>query len=547
MLPIANGRFSHTRRRLIGALPIGLLLGSTALRGVWAQDAETPAEGVEPDLAATEAPADEGTEFSFDILTQWMREKAATEYQAPDTALPEVIANLNYDDYRHIQFDADRARWSEETSQFRVHAFHPGWLYNELVDMFEVVDGRARSMAFSPADFNYYGPLEDVFTDDTQLPGVVGFRLNNPLNRPDIFDELIAFVGASYFRSMGRGNFYGLSARGLAINTGIGSSEEFPRFSQFYLERPAPGQRNAIVYAALDSQSVTGAFRFDIAPGEETEIHVTARLFFRSTVEQLGVAPMTSMFLYAENNRSRFDDYRPQVHDSNGLIIHRDGGDVLWRALTNPVRLGSSYFAETNPRGFGLYQRDREFEAYQDAEAHYERRPSLLIEPDGDWGAGHVRLVEIPSDLEVNDNIVAFWIPAESVTAGEEREYRYFMRWGDLNPDAGSDLAHVLETRAGHGGVSGVENAPDLRKFVVDFKGGEVGRLPVGNEDIEPVVTVTGAEIVGMVLKKIDGDVWRLVLDVRVAGATTVEFVAHLRGYGRRLSETWLYQWMIEA
>ncbi|WP_417579226.1 glucan biosynthesis protein [Pelagibacterium sp.] len=500
-----------------------------------------------PAVAEAEGQAPAGQEFSFDLLTQWMRERSAQPYTAPVSELPANIADLNYDDYRHIQFRAQQARWREENSQFHVHAFHPGWLYSELVDIFEVQDGVAQPMGFSTDDFQYYGHLADVFAEGEALPGAVGFRLNNPLNRLDVFDELIAFVGASYFRALGRGNFYGLSARGLAINTGIGSSEEFPRFSQFYLEKPQPGQRNVIVHAALDSQSVTGAFRFDIRPGEETVIDVTARLFFRAAVEQVGVAPMTSMFLYAENNRSNFDDYRPQVHDSNGLLVLRDGGDVLWRALNNPPRLASSYLSESNPRGFGLIQRDRDFGDYQDPEARYERRPSLMIEPIGDWGPGNVRLVEIPSDLEVNDNIVAFWVPEQKVSAGEEREYHYRMRWGDISPEPEAELAYVYETRTGLGGVSGVENAPDLRKFVVDFRGGLLAGLAGDQEDIEALFTVTGGEVAGSVLKKVSDDTWRLVLDVELNGATTVELVAHVAGFGRKLTETWLYQWMLEA
>ena len=539
MHPIAAKTFSPSRRFILGALPASFLLSTTALGSLLAQEAPPP--------QGEQAAAPEGQEFSFDLLTEWMRARAAEEYQAPPTDLPGPFAELDYDGYRHIQFDIERARWSQEGDQFRVHAFHPGWLYSERVDLFEVIDGVARPFGFGFDDFRYQGPVEGIQDGDTEFPGVVGFRLNYPLNRPGFFDELISFVGASYFRALGRDNFYGLSARGLAINTGLSASEEFPRFSQFYLERPQPGQRNVVVNAALDSQSVTGAFRFDIRPGEETHIEVTARLFFRADIEQLGIAPMTSMFLYSETNRSQFDDYRPQVHDSNGLAIWRDGGDRLWRALNNPSQLGSSYFAETNPRGFGLFQRDRDFAEYQDAEAHYERRPSLLIEPIGDWGAGNVRLVEIPSDQEVNDNIVAFWIPERPALAGEEHEYRYLMRWGDLAPDDSLDIAHVLETRTGHGGVSGIENAPDLRKFVVDFEGGMLGRIEAGNEDVEPVVTVSGGEIASLVLKKIDGtNIWRLVIDVTVAGGQAIELVAHVRGYGQRLTETWLYQWMGE-
>ncbi|MCD7059147.1 glucan biosynthesis protein [Pelagibacterium xiamenense] len=538
-MPLSSAPFSPRRRFLLGVLPVSLLLSSTAVPALFAQENAPPQEAAPP----------AGEAFSFDILTEAMRARAAESFTSAAIELPPFMADMDYDAYRHIHFRPDQARWSDETSPFRMHAFHLGWLYNEPVHLYEVADGQAVPFSFTTADFDYRGDLADSVADDTQLPGVAGFRLNYPLNRPDLFDEVIAFVGASYFRALGRGNFYGLSARGLAINTGLSESEEFPRFSAFYLERPTPGARNVVVNAALESQSATGALRFDIRPGAETVIDVTARFFFRRDVEQIGIAPMTSMFLYAENNRARFDDFRPQVHDSNGLKILRNDGDVLWRALNNPPRLASSYFAETNPRAFGLFQRDRNFDDYQDAGAHYERRPSLLIEPLGDWGEGKVRLVEIPSDMETNDNIVAFWVPEQGVAAGDEREYRYRMRWGNLDADPSADLAYVLETRTGHGGVSGVENEPDLRKFVVDFKGGKLGRLPAETETPpEPVVSITGGEIVHTALAKIDGtDVWRLVIDVRFTGEQTIELVAHVAGFNQRLTETWLYQWMPTA
>jgi periplasmic glucans biosynthesis protein len=301
-----------------------------------------------------------------------------------------------------------------------------------------------------------------------------------------------------------------------------------------------------VVHAALDSESVTGAYRFEIRPGEDTVMDVTARLFFRKDVAELGVAPLTSMFLYADNNRSQFDDYRPQVHDSNGLFIERETGEVMWRALNNPPSLANSYFVETNPRVFGLHQRDRDFENYQDAGAHYERRPSLNVEPVGDWGQGSIRLIEIPSKLEVEDNIVAFWVPAEPVKAGEEREFRYTLRWGNL-PPGNSDFAYVAETRAGQGGVSGVANGGTLRKFVIDFKGGILDSVEAGTQ-LDVAAGVSGANLVFSTVSRIDANgLWRLVLDVEVTGTEPVELRAYLAGLNRKLTETWLYQWRAKA
>jgi periplasmic glucans biosynthesis protein len=248
------------------------------------------------------------------------------------------------------------------------------------------------------------------------------------------------------------------------------------------------------------------------------------------------------MFLYAENNRHAFDDYRPQVHDSDGLMITRANGEQLWRSLNNPKVLATSFFLENAPRAFGLYQRDRDFDRYQDADAHYERRPSLRVEPIGDWGKGAVQLVEIPSNLEVNDNIVAFWVPEAPVTAGQELEYRYLLTWGDLPRDDDA-LARVIALRSGIGGVSGVESDGTTRKFVVDFQGGPLGNLPPDSE-VTAKANISQGEIVSSAISRIDGtDIWRLALDIRPAGSDPVEMNAHLAFATQRLSETWLYQW----
>jgi len=422
-----------------------------------------------------------------------------------------------------------------------------GWLFPEPVRLFEVADGQSSEMLFSTDDFEYLNDLAARVPEHAELPGVAGFRLNHPINRPDKWDELVAFVGASYFRALGRNSAYGLSARGLALNTATSQGEEFPRFSRFYMERDTAGGSTITVYATLEGPSVTGAYRFVITPGAETVMDVTARLFFRQDVTELGVAPLTSMFLFSEKNRAEFDDYRPNVHDSDGLRILRADGDIIWRPLNNPPRLTGSYFAETAPRRFGLHQRDRDFESYQDTGAHYERRPSLDVEPLGDWGKGNVRLVEIPSDLEANDNIVAYWVPEAPAKAGDAREFAYRLHWGDLSHDPDEALAYVFETRSGHGGFAGVEAQQGTRKFVVDYKGGMIGPLD-GQTKIEPVVSVANGEVTSKVLEKIaNTDIWRLVIDVSAAPDAVVELSAHLAGFDRRLTETWLYQWINAA
>ncbi|WP_324754171.1 glucan biosynthesis protein G [Roseovarius sp. Pro17] len=536
------------RRTLISALTGSVAVVAFA-RSALAQDIAESVSEAEIEPNAPDAPTPEPAApqpFSFEWLDARMSDAAKTKYLAPVDA-PEVIADLDYDDYRKIQFDPKRARWQDDGVLFRLHAFHPGWLYKQTVAIHEVVDGVQTPMVFSTDDFLYYEDLAPRVPQHVELPGVAGFRLNTPLNRADMFDELIAFVGASYFRALSRDSSYGLSARGLAINTGLGGEEEFPRFSEFWLERPNAGQEDVVLYAALDSPSCTGAYRFVIRPGSETTIDVTAKLHFRRDVEQLGVAPLTSMFLFDEKNGNVFDDYRPQVHDSNALMVMRTDGDVLWRPLNNPPRLASTYLNEPNLKSFGLIQRDRDFDEYQDAGAQYQDRPSVLIEPQGDWGAGAVRLVEIPSDLEGNDNIVSFWVPTENPRAGESREYAYRMRWGALGTDRDGDRAWIVNTLAGQGGTSGVSGVKDsLRKFVIDFDGGLMADLP-DDAKMKPVVTLSNGKIQHIALSKIANSTkWRLVIDVDGENERIVELVAHVAGFGRKLTETWIYQWLRE-
>ena len=481
--------------------------------------------------------------FSFDTLIARARRIASADH-VPPTTLGAPFSDLDYDGYRNVQFNEARVRWSGPDAPALLHAYHPGWLFDTTVTLFEVVDGVATPMAFSVADFNYYGSTANMLKDDTTLPGVAGFRLNMPLNAAGRYDEVVSLLGASYFRALGRGNRYGLSARGLAVNTATSEAEEFPRFSAFWLERPAVGATSVTFYGLLESESVTGAYRFVLTPGETTTIDITSELFFRRDVAQLGIAPLTSMYLFGPNDRGTFDDYRLRVHDSEALVIN-GGGETLYRVINNPSRLANSYFSVQAPTSFGLVQRTRDFDDYLDAGAHYELRPSLTVEPAGDWGAGMVRLIEIPSDLEANDNIVAFWIPPSPFVAGSTAQFAYRLNWGMSPPGSSSDLARISRTLAGHGGVSGIKPRADHRKFVIDFAGGPLAE-PIDEASVEAQLQVDGGKIVEDVLQRIDGTdpVWRLVIEVEADPGAIVELRANLATGERRLSETWVYQWL---
>ncbi|AXS40292.1 glucan biosynthesis protein [Breoghania sp. L-A4] len=481
--------------------------------------------------------------FSWDELVARMKQRAAEPYEPPSATLPKPLADLDYDRRRLINYRRERSVWRGQDRGFQMQAFHPGGIYDAPVQLFEVADGAARPITFSAADFEYLAPLDPAEFEALEFPGVAGIRLLYPLNRSDHHDEVVSFLGASYFRALGRGNRYGLSARGLAVDTAAGAPEEFPVFTRLYIERPEIDARQIRVWAELESARVSGAYAFTIAPGTETIIDVSMAIFLRGDVSRLGIAPLTSMYLFGENDRTGFDDFRPEVHDSDGLAILRANGERVWRPLVNPGQLQLSLFSEVDPGGFGLLQRDRAGDAYLDTEARYERRPSVWIEPVGNWGKGAVWLAEIPSSAEIHDNIVAFWMPREGLTAGSEHHLQYRMIWA-LNVEEDHPLGRVTSTRTGHGGVSGVEPDPQARKFVITFAGGSLPEI--GPDDqVTAGIGVDNGTLLHSDLQKLEGsDDWRLVLDVKRGGESRpVELRADLHLEGQSLTETWTYQW----
>ena len=519
------------------ALTLAAVAAFPGARAMAQSDADAQAGGDSP-VGGQEA-------FSFDWLVERARKAAAEDYVPPEP-LGKPFSDLNYDDYRRIQFREESAVWAGEDAFAVLHAYHPGWLFDTTVSLYEVVDGEVTPLTFSTEDFRYYSDARGVMAEVDELPGVAGFRLNAPLNAPGQFDEVVSFLGASYFRALGKDNRYGLSARGLAVNTATSAEEEFPSFTAFWLERPEPDADHVVFYASLESESLTGAYKFVVKPGRTTTMDVTLRLFFRRDIEQLGLAPLTSMYLFGPNDRGVFDDYRNRVHDSEALIVNTEERAVV-RVLNNPPRLANSYMGAMSPQSFGLVQRHRDFDDYLDAGAHYESRPSLMVEPVGAWGRGAVRLIEIPSDLEANDNIVAFWVPEAEFAAGDELDTAYRLYWGMSPPGAESDLAQVSRTLAGHGGVSGVDPAKDRRKFVIDFLGGPLAELG-DDQQVKANITVSNGKLEEEVLQTIDpgSGLLRLVVEVSADAGAVVEMSADLWLEERRLSETWIYQWLRE-
>jgi glucans biosynthesis protein len=468
--------------------------------------------------------------FDADTVAGLARARAARPYRAPPQDLPRRLASINYDAYRSIRFRPESALWKADGLPFQAQFFHRGFYFPKRVDLFQVEDGRASLIPYDPSWF-----ISDK-TDLSGLPsdlGYAGFRLHGQLNRPDYFDEIAVFQGASYFRSLGRSEVYGLSARGLALNTAGAGGEEFPDFSQFWIERPAKGAQSIVVHALLDSPSVAGAFRFAIRPGDRTVFDVEARLFPRVELKSVGVAPLTSMFLFGPASGRRFDDFRPAVHDSDGLQILNGHGEQLWRPLTNPNILQESTFLDQGPRGFGLIQRSRKLSDFEDLETRYDLRPSVWVEPQGDWGAGAVHLVEISSGREIDDNIVAFWRPQAPLQPGREHQFRYRLNWGPPPPVG---KAQVVRTGAGEG-----FNAKDVRLFTVDFADdGSKTRW----DGVKPSVTTSAGTLSPPTLSPNPetGGV-RVDVQLRPGSSRVAELRANLVRDGQIVSETWMYRW----
>ena len=474
-----------------------------------------------------------GQVFGFDTVMNKARALASTPYESPASRLPAAVANLGYDDYRRIRPRPRTADWIDSGSSFQVHYSPQGFLFKDRVRINVVENGAAVEKRFDPAKFNFYDlPLSD---EDKAAMGFAGMRLTTPLNSAGKFDEFLSFQGASYFRALGAENHYGISARGLALSTASPTGEEFPIFKEFWLVRPAAGSQEVTVYALLDSESIAGAYRFRARPGATTEIQVDAVLYPRRDLTHVGIAPLTSMYEYGPQDPLKGrEDFRPRVHDSEGLMIRLRNGEWVWRPLVNPTQLEISSFTSEVPYGYGLMQRNRDFDNYQDLEARYDLRPSLWIEPRGDWGPGHLALVEIPSANEFNDNIVSYWRPDAALKGGGEYEFSYTMYWGDNAPIKPS-FAQVEATRVG----VPVNNSAN-RLFVIDFVSGNNALL----DGAQIHVSSSAGTVEGVTLQEnpVTGG-RRLTFELNPQGANVAELRALLMRGGSPVSETWLYRW----
>jgi periplasmic glucans biosynthesis protein len=474
--------------------------------------------------------------FGFATVQRIAHERAMHPYENRSTHLPQVLSKLGYDQYRDIRFRRAYALWHNQ-SLFEVQFFHRGFNFDRRVSISEVVEGVARPVEYNPAWFEF-GRLARVATKLPLDLGFAGFRVHYPLQTPNYKDELIVFLGASYFRVLGRNQAYGLSARGLAINTATTAGEEFPWFTDFWLVKPQSEQRSLTIYAVLDSESITGAYHFEVRPGRITQVEVTCELYPRRSIEKLGIAPLTSMFFYGEDQSAhRFDDYRPQVHDSDGLMAQTGSGEWLWRPLVNPHELRVNRYMDEHPKGFGLIQRDRDFTHYQDPESNFQRRPSYWIQPLGDWGKGGVELVEIPTDEEIHDNIVAYWVPSGAVEASRPLKYAYLLSSHGDSP-AWPPGGKAIATR-----TAGAGSREDVRRVIIDFAGGDLDGLD-RTQPVRAYVTANGGRVDTVTVERIaETGAWRVTFRVTPSKAKQpVDIRCYLTLYGEALTETWMNQ-----
>lgn len=475
--------------------------------------------------------------FDFSTLKNRAQNLAVLPYTPTDQSLPEELQLFDYDDMRNVRFDPKSAIWRMERLPFQAQFIHRGGKQVGRIKVNYIENGQVEPILFSKNLFNYSQvKLTGTLPEDL---GFNGFRLHYPLNSQEYLDEVIVFQGASYFRALGRGLHYGLSARGLAINVVGDTPEEFPEFTEFWIEKPDHRANKIKIYALLNSPSLVGAYEMVLSPDHDTVMNIRAALFSRNVVTGLGIAPLTSMFWFGEHCKSRHNDFRPEVHDSDGLLIRTGADEWLWRPLSNEGRIKVSCFSDSSPRGFGLLQRDRDFSNYEDLETFYQNRPSAWVEPGPGWGRGEIRLVELSTGTEYADNIVAYWMPSEPLTPEKPLEFSYKLHWFSDNP-ALPPLSRTLATRIGE-----ATEYPGAKKFVLDFSNHP--SLDRNNPDkVKPVISLTNGNLKGKHLQRNDfGNSWRVFFDVEPVDKTKpVEMRCFLQSDDLPRSETWTYFWI---
>ncbi len=498
------------------------------------QPAPAPAQQPAPAPAKVPPPAGNDVAFSEQWLFSKAENLARQPYKQPELKLPPELADLDQERYKAIRYKPEAAVWKDGPGMFELQFFHTGFQYKLPVEIYLIEGGNVRPFPYSPSLFNFAAPL-NVPPPDSHA-GFSGVRVHAPINRPDAKDPFLIFQGASYFRAMASGQVFGASARGISINTAQPSGEEFPFFRSFWINKPAADDRQLLMYALLDGPSLTGVYKFRVEPGRETVMEVETTLFPRKPLTNVGVAPLTSMYYFGTADPTQIDDYRPNVHSSEGLQMWNGTGEWIWRPLINPERLQYSVFVDRGPKGFGLLQRKRAFSDYEDIDARFGDRPSVWVEPIGDWGEGAVDLIEVPSRSEIYDNIIAFWRPKSPLAEIASHYFHYKLHWG-WDPPVRSTKAYASQTRVG------ALADQNWRFFVIDFVSGGscngcnlspfTADVRAGEGDIRNVIVRQNPSTGGQ----------RVTFEFKPGRVEQTDIRCELRQSGQGISETWIYRW----
>jgi glucans biosynthesis protein len=485
--------------------------------------------------------------FSYDTLKAFAKDLASKPYKEPARPNPEIVKRIDYDAHGKLKFKPDHALYGESAGAYPITFMHVGQFFQKTVRMHAVADGQSREILYDPGLFDM--PADSVARGLGPEPSAfAGFWVREAKDQVTekgdwkTREPFATFLGASYFRAIGEKGQVGMSARGVALFPEPGAAEEFPDFVSFWFEPAKADGEPVTVYALLDGPSLSGAFRFLIRRTGGTLMEIEAAVTMRKDIVRLGLAPLTSMYWYSETAKPFLIDWRPEVHDSDGLAMWTGAGERIWRPLNNPPSIMTSTFADERPRGFGLLQRDRNYANYEDG-VRYQDRPSTWVEPVGDWGKGAVQLVELPTDDEIHDNIVAYWLPAAPSKAGSTVSLAYKLYWQDAEPFPGA-LGRCVATRLGRGGQPGLPRPKGVRKFMVEFLGGPLENIPYG-QTVEPVLWSSRGTFSYVFAEAVPSDVkghWRAQFDLTAEGLDPIEMRCYLKVGGEVLTETWLYQ-----
>ena len=480
----------------------------------------------------------ESKPFSFEELIARAKDLVAEPFEEPVIRHADILETIDYDAFQQIVYRRELGLGEGTNVNFPAQLFHLGRYFKAPVRIHWLEQGRAREVRYTPDYFTFGDTdLDKKLPDDL---GFSGFRLQDG---QDANTDWMALLGGSYFRSSGELNQYGLSARAIAIDTALATPEEFPRFTEFWLQPGTVTSDEFTIFALLDGPSIAGALRMLCTKAGKVQQEIEARFFVREDIERMGIAPLTSMFWFGEHNRHQAKDWRPEIHDSDGLAMWTGAGERLWRPLNNPSSVMTNSFFDENPKGFGLMQRDRAFHNYEDDGVFYDRRASVWIEPLHEWGKGAVQLVEIPTDDEIHDNIVMYWVPEEPAKAGSEWTFNYRLFWNADEPYPSEAVAKVIHTRLGNGGVPGQPRPEGVKKFVIDFEGGplkDVKKL----DEVKPIISASSGEISNdYALQVVGTKNWRAFFDLTVEGNDPVNLRLYLQLGDKTLTETWLYQY----